>query len=285
MDRLTDFLQRFDLRARVLHNGTLTRSLRVEMSEGAGRLHLLRSGAVQLAGPGRRPCTVREPSILFFARPARHELLALGTASKGESRGGRPDVLSASVDFGAGDDNPLLEGLPLPLRLPLKDIPDMEALFHVLLEEAAKRRCGHAAVLDRLVEVLVVRLLRLAIERRLVDRGVVAGLADARLARALTAVHAAPQIEWSLARMAERAGMSRSRFAAHFTEVMGVPAAEYLKRWRVGLAKRMLREGRPVKQVALDVGYGSSAAFGRAFGQVEGATPTAWVQAVRGGAS
>jgi AraC-like DNA-binding protein len=83
--------------------------------------------------------------------------------------------------------------------------------------------------------------------------------------------------------MAARAGMSRSRFAEHFSAVMGVPAAEYLKRWRVGLAKRMLRDGRPVKQVALDVGYGSSAAFGRAFGQIEGATPTGWLQGVREG--
>lgn len=277
MDRLTDFLQRFDLRAQVLHNGALTRALRVEPSEGAGRLHLLRSGSVQVAGPGRKLCTVSEPSVIFFARPARHELRAV----EGGAKVGKPDLLSAAVDFGAGDENPLLQGLPLPLRLPLKDIPDMQALFSVLLEEAAGRRCGHAAVLDRLVEVLVVRLMRLAIERKLVDRGVMAGLADARLARALTAVHAAPQVEWTLEGMAAKAGMSRSRFAAYFTEVMGVPAAEYLKRWRVGLAKRMLREGRPVKQVALDVGYGSSASFGRAFGQIEGSTPTAWVQGVR----
>lgn len=291
MDRLTDFLQRFDLRAQVLHNGALVRPLRVEASEAAGRLHLLRSGSVQLAGPGRKLCTVSEPSIIFFARPVRHELRAVEGAAKGgarsglkgELKGGKPDLLSAAVDFGVGDENPLLQGLPLPLRLPLKDIPDMQALFSVLLEEAAGRRCGHAAVLDRLVEVLVVRLMRLAIERQLVDRGVMAGLADTRLARALTAVHAAPQIEWTLEGMADKAGMSRSRFAAHFTEVMGVPAAEYLKRWRVGLAKRMLREGRPVKQVALDVGYGSSASFGRAFGQIEGTTPTAWVIGVREG--
>ena len=275
MDRLTDFLQRFDLRARVLHNGALTRPLRVEASEGRGRLHLLRSGSVQLVGPGRRQCTVGEPSLIFLARSARHELRGL--------EGNRPDLLSAAVDFGAGDENPLLQGLALPLRLPLHDIPDMAALFSVLLDEAAGRRCGHAAVLDRLVEVLVVRLLRLAIERRLMDRGVMAGLSDPRLARALTALHAEPQVGWTLERMAARAGMSRSRFAEHFSALMGVPAAEYLKRWRVGLAKRMLREGRPVKQVALEVGYGSSASFGRAFGQIEGATPTVWLQSVREG--
>lgn len=272
MDRLTDFLQRFDLRAQVLHNGPLTRALRVEASEGAGRLHLLRSGTLQASWAGRQACQITEPSVLFFAHPVRHELCAQDTQGA--------DLLSASIEFGKGDENPLLQGLALPLRLSLSDIPDMEPLFSVLLEEAVGRRCGHAAVLDRLVEVLVVKLLRLAMERKLVDRGVVAGLSDARLARALTAVHAAPQITWTLDTMAQQAGMSRSRFAAHFSAVMGVPAAEYLKRWRVGLAKRMLRNGHPIKQVALDVGYGSSATFGRAFGQIEGSTPSAWLQGV-----
>lgn len=270
MDRLTDFLQRFELRARVLHNGPLTRALRVEASEGHGCLHLLRSGSLQLLGPGRRQCTLGQPSIAFLARPTRHELRT--------SEGSRADLLSAAVDFGAGDENPLLQGMALPLRLPLSDIPDMAALFNVLLDEAAGRRCGHAAVLDRLVEVLVVKLLRLAIERRLMDRGVMAGLSDPRLARVLTALHAAPQTDWTLEGMAARAGMSRSRFAEHFRAVMGVPAAEYLKRWRIGLAKRMLREGQPVKQVALEVGYGSSASFGRAFSQIEGAMPTVWLR-------
>ncbi len=273
MDRLTDFIQRFDLRAQVLHNGALRRPLRVEASEGAGRLHLLRSGALQLTGPGRRSCHVHEPTVLFYARAARHELRP--------QEGAAVDLLSASFEFGAGDENPLLQDLPLPLRLPLSGIPGMDPLFGVLMQEALDRRCGHAAVLDRLMEVLVVKLLRLAIERKLVDTGVVAGLSDPRLARVLTAVHAAPEAAWTLEQMAARAGMSRSRFAAHFSAVMGLPAAEYLKRWRVGLAKRMLREGRPIKQVALDVGYGSSASFGRAFAQIEGSTPTLWLQGTR----
>lgn len=273
MDRLSDFLQRFELRAALLHNGVLTRPLHAEASEGTGRLYLLRRGTVELTRPGGRACVLREPTLVFYARSQRHVLRSVGE--------GRADVLGAAVEFGAGDENPLLQGLDLPFCLPLAGMPGVTALIDLLFEEAASRRCGQAAVLERLSEVLVVRLLRLAMERKLMDRGVMAGLSDPRLARALTAVHAAPESGWTLERMAARAGMSRSRFAAHFNAVMGVPAAEYLKRWRVGLAKRLLREGRPVKQVALEVGYGSSASFGRAFGQVEGATPTAWLQGAR----
>jgi AraC-like DNA-binding protein len=233
VDRLTDFLQRFELRAMLLHNGALVRPLQAETSEGTGRLYLLRRGTVELAGPGRRACVLREPSLIFYARPQRHVLRSAGE--------GRPELLGAAIEFGAGDENPLLQGLDLPLCLPLASMPGVTALIDLLFVEAASRRCGQAAVLERLSEVLVVRLLRLAMERKLMDRGVMAGLSDPRLAR----------------------------------------AAEYLKRWRVGLAKRLLREGRPVKQVALEVGYGSSASFGRAFGQVEGATPTAWLQGAR----
>lgn len=273
MDRLTDFLERFELRATLLHNGVLAHPLQAEASEGAGRLYLLRHGAVELAGPGRRNCLLREPTLVFYACPQRHTLRPMGEA--------RAHLLGALIEFGAGDENPLLQALDQPLCLPLADMHGVASLIDALFEEAAVRHCGQAAVLERLSEVLVVRLLRLAMERKLMDRGVMAGLSDLRLARALTAIHAAPQSGWTLARMAARAGMSRSRFAGHFTEVMGMPAAEYLKRWRVGLAKRLLRAGRPVKLVALEVGYGSSASFGRAFGQIEGATPTAWLQGAR----
>jgi AraC-like DNA-binding protein len=71
--------------------------------------------------------------------------------------------------------------------------------------------------------------------------------------------------------------MSRSRFAARFTQVVGLPAGEYLARWRVGLAKGLLRRGRPVKQVAIEVGYGSASAFARVFAQVVGQTPSGWL--------
>lgn len=274
MDRLTDFLQRFDLQARVVHNGPLGPRFRVEASEGTGRLHLVRAGSLLTGGDGEDPAEIAEPSLLFYPRATRHEL---------RTRAQRPaDCLSATVAFGVGDENPILKGLPRRLLLPLRDVPNLDPLVGLLMDESLERHCGYTAIVDRLVEVLVVKLLRLAIERKMMDRGVVAGLADVRLAKTLTALHAAPQTPWTLDLMAQEAGMSRSRFAAHFTTVMDVSGAEYLKQWRVGLAKRLLREGRPIKHVALEVGYGSSASFGRAFAQVEGITPSGWLQRQQG---
>jgi transcriptional regulator GlxA family with amidase domain len=106
---------------------------------------------------------------------------------------------------------------------------------------------------------------------------VVAGLADARLAKALNAMHAAPERPWTLQGLADLAGMSRARFAAHFGEVVGEPAIEYLAGWRLSVAQGLLTQGRQVKSIADEVGYGSPNALTRAFTQRLGQTPTEWL--------
>lgn len=158
----------------------------------------------------------------------------------------------------------------------LAQLPGLDLAQQLLFSEAQNSRCGHGAVVDRLTEVLVIQLLRHAIEHRLVSSGVMAGLADARLAKAMSALHAEPAQAWNLASMAELAGMSRARFAAHFKRTVGVPPGDYVTGWRLGLARTLLRKGLPVKQVAADVGYTSPGAFGRVFLQRVGATPTHW---------
>ena len=79
--------------------------------------------------------------------------------------------------------------------------------------------------------------------------------------------------------MAEVAGMSRSVFAASFREAMGTTPGQYLQGWRVGLAQQALRQGRPLKRIADEVGYGSEAALSRAFKAHSGVSPRAWRQA------
>ena len=123
---------------------------------------------------------------------------------------------------------------------------------------------------------MCIRDRRHAIEQRLVDGGLLAGLSDARLVKTLNRLHARPEGRWTLHAMASAAGMSRARFAAHFTQVVGTSPGEYLTSWRLGLARSLMRKGLSVKEVADRVGYGSASAFGRAFAQRTGATPRAW---------
>ncbi len=273
IDRLTGLLHRFGLRARVLHGGALRGALQLERRTGFSHLHVLRRGAIELTDGAGRVHHLSEASAVFFPGAVSHRIVA--------SEDG-VEVMCAAIDFGSGDENPLLGSLPPMMCVPLTELASMDATLGVLFAEARARRCGHSTVSDRLTEVLFVQLMRYAIERRLVEGGVVAGLADMRLARALTAMHDDPARSWSLASLAATAGMSRSRFAARFAEVVGVPAMEYLTRWRIGVAQGLLRQGRASKVVAQEVGYGRSSTFGRAFAHVVGATPTAWLRSMDG---
>lgn len=268
-DRLSALLQRFELRSQLVAGGVLRHEL--VLAGGAGHLHLLGRGTLRLTGPQRQRRLIRQPSLLLLPRPGPHRLAAV-------SREGA-ELVSAEIRFGAGDENPLLAALPVLLCVPLARLPELGPAQQLLFTEALARRCGHSAVVERLVEVLVIQLLRQAMAERLVDAGVMAGLSDARLARALSAVHAEPDRGWTLEAMASVAGMSRARFAAHFARTVGVPPGDYLTGWRLGLARRLLRRGLAVKQVAAEVGYASPGAFGRIFLQRVGTTPREWQRA------
>jgi len=267
-DRLSALLQRFELHARVFYSGALCGIADFDSGTGVGHLHLLRRGTLGVIDTLGRHSVVNEPSVLFFPRAGAHRL------DGGEREGA--DVVCASIDFGVGDENPLLRGLPALLSVPLAQLPGLDLAQQLLFSEAQASRCGHGAVVDRLTEVLVIQLLRHAMAHQLVDGGVMAGLADPRLAKAISALHADPARAWTLDAMAGLAGMSRARFAAHFTRTVGVPPGDYLTGWRLGLARTLLRKGLAVKQVAAEVGYASPGAFGRVFLQRLGTTPTQW---------
>jgi transcriptional regulator GlxA family with amidase domain len=102
---------------------------------------------------------------------------------------------------------------------------------------------------------------------------VLAGLADPRLAKALTAMHEVPKKSWTLDDLAGVAGMSRTRFAEHFRTRVGQTPIDYLTVWRMTVAGQLLARGKPVKSVALQVGYQSAAAFSRVFSRVTGQAP------------
>jgi AraC-like DNA-binding protein len=256
-DRLAPLLERFRLSASVFHAGALCGLATFDDAEGVGHLHLVERGEAFMAlRAGTAPEALPAPALVLFARPTRHRLQV-------------PDdreatLLCASVRFGSGGD-PLSQALPSPLVLALDRAPSLHALARLLFDEAFSAHCGRQQALDRLAELLVIHLLRHVLDEGLVERGAFSGLADAKLSKALVAFHDAPAHAWTLARLAECAGMSRARFAARFLDVVGQTPGDYLTGYRLALADAELRRGRPVKQVALDVGYGSASALARAF--------------------
>ncbi len=80
-------------------------------------------------------------------------------------------------------------------------------------------------------------------------------------------------VPWKLENLADIAGMSRTRFAEHFRKLVGRTPIEYLTVWRMTIARQLLGKGKPVKSVAVQVGYDSAAAFSRVFRRVTGQPP------------
>lgn len=270
MDRLSLLLQRFSLSAGVFYSGQICGIHDFERDTQRGHLHLVKRGPVSLIGGRGGTLTIQEPSLLFMPRPDAHRLVA-------NDRDGA-DVVCASIQFGGGGRNPITDSLPSLVIVPLTELPGTQALLELLYEEALGELCGRQAALDRLCELLMIRLLRFCLDHGLANGGALAGLADPRLAKALTAMFHDPTHPWELSEMAGRAGMSRARFAVHFREVMGNTPADFLASWRITLAQSLLRSGRPLKHVAQEVGYGSASALTRAFVRKIGQPPSRWMR-------
>ena len=222
MDRLAPFFETFSLTARMFYSGLLCGSTG-DQSERAGYLHVLRKGRLTITRPDARQIVVDTPSILFFPRPRLHRLH--GPVQDGA------ELVCATIEFGNGMLNPLIASLPEPLVLPLDALPELSPTLQLLFSEAFAEAPGHQAALDRLFEYLFVLLIRSAMNARLIDGGILIGLSDSRLSRAIEAMHQHPETSWSLEQLAQFAGMFRARFALHFRQVVGTTPFDYLTNW------------------------------------------------------
>jgi AraC-like DNA-binding protein len=276
LDRLSSLIERFQVSARLFHTGTLCGVTSFDAQPGRGFLHVLRRGSMVLthhhgAGVAQR-LEVNQPTLLFYPQPLAHQFV--NAPQEGS------DFTCASVHFEGGASHPLALALPALIVLPLAQVPGLAGVLDLLFQEADQVRCGHRLMADRLFEVVLLQLLRWLLdhgEQGGVAMGLVSGLADPRLARALTAMHEQPQRAWSLETLAQQAAMSRSAFANRFKQVVGVPPADYLTDWRMTLAKKQLRLGRAVKLMAPELGYANASALSRVFAQRTGLSPREWL--------
>ncbi|HWA57272.1 MAG TPA: AraC family transcriptional regulator, partial [Gemmatimonadales bacterium] len=137
---------------------------------------------------------------------------------------------------------------------------------------------GAEGLLTRLAEVMFIQVIRQYLEG-LPEGGTgwLAGLRDPLVGEALARLHARPAHPWTLAELATEVAGSRSKLVERFTEMVGQPPMQYLAQWRMQLAATQLsRSDAKVAAVAAEVGYGSEAAFSRAFKKATGVSPGAW---------
>lgn len=150
-------------------------------------------------------------------------------------------------------------------------------------EELQRWQQGNAAILARLADILLVYCLRHVMEADgEVGTGILAGLADPALARALAVMHRRPDKAWTLETLAREAGMSRALFAERFRQRIGQTAMEYLTGLRMQRARQlMLSSDRPLASIAAQLGYQSESAFNRAFRRMHGESPGAFRRRMR----
>jgi AraC-like DNA-binding protein len=182
--------------------------------------------------------------------------------------------------------NPLLATLPRVLHVQQKTAEDgalLEQLIRVAVVESGARRAGGETVLARLSELLFIEVVRSYCATLPSEtKGWLAGLRDEVIGRTLSVLHDRPAEPWTLEDLAKEVGLSRSMLAERFHGYVGTPPMQYLARWRMQLAASLLSgTNQTLSQVADRVGYGSEAAFSRAFKRLVGVAPSGWRDGAR----
>jgi AraC-like DNA-binding protein len=199
--------------------------------------------------------------------------------------GGAPtSLVCGTVRFGHPAARNLMALLPriVVVEAPATPVPPpetewMQSTLRLIAAEASALRPGGEAVITRLSDILVIQAIRAWIARDPAGQtGWLGALQDPRIGRAMSLVHRHPARSWSVATLARETAMSRSAFAARFTELVGEPVMRYVTRWRMHVAVDMLQQDDvSVAELAVRLGYDSEAAFSRAFKRTVGMSPGA----------
>lgn len=201
------------------------------------------------------------------------EEMAQGVRSWGNSSTGETVLLTGVYLLEGEVTRGLLRALPrtMVLRAAELDTP----LIDLLGEEVVRDAPGQEAVLDRLLDLLLITLLRTWFAgSRSVAPGWYAAQGDAVVGPALRLMQHHLEHPWSVAELAERTGVSRASFAKRFTELVGEPPMAFLTEWRISLAADLLLEPEAtLASVARRVGYATPFALSAAFKRERGISP------------
>lgn len=292
-DTLSDILRLVRLRACVYFTRTMDKGWGMDIPASVNSpLHLVLEGNC-LLHIGGREIVLSAGDAVLLAHGERHTLLDSATAvsvpgpeliqklMQSPDPGPAADgarILCGHFEWDGTLDHPLFAELPDLIVVRNMLNRDGGVLFRTVIELIAAEQSGTApgaaAVADRMGEVLFVSLLRVWMMDQGARRGVLATMSDARLSRALNFIHRNHAEPVDLIQLAQVAGMSRTAFAVKFHSAMGMPPKSYLTEWRMLEARKLLtRTDIAMSDIAERVGYGSDAAFVRAFKRRFGETP------------
>jgi AraC-like DNA-binding protein len=239
----------------------LSEGQRVELT--AGDIVIFPHGDAHRLGNGLSDKPVDSPAMLAY----------LSDGLKVARFGGGGEITRFVCGYMACDprlSEIFLSGLPKILKVNVSGEPSgqwLENSIRFSVNQVSGGSAGSGIVLAKLSEVLLVETLRRYISALPPDQtGWMAGARDPVIGQALALLHKEPAHPWTIAELAKRTGLSRTRLAERFRHFLGESPMAYLAQWRLKLGAEILRstEG-SVAEVADAVGYGSEAAFNRAF--------------------
>lgn len=285
VDALSTILSRLRLSAGLFTEAAYCGAWAIDTSgERMATFHLVQSGDSWLQQPGGAPRRLRPGDFVMFPRDAKH-LITSGEAVPREVEVNQPtpnepelpmtELLCGYFEFRSQMVWPILDSLPDVLVIDLHQSPlaESRALLQLLTGEAKLDQPGRSAVIDLLVEVLLVHAIRLHIASG-ADAGLLQLLAEPKLGKALNQLHANPGAPWTVESLANVAGMSRASFSQKFKSALNETPMSYLGQWRMQIAiDTLTTTDQSVAQIAEDIGYGSEAAFRHAFKNIVGQTP------------
>jgi AraC-like DNA-binding protein len=244
-------------------------------------------GVAIVRGPG--PYTVADdpataPQVVIHpgqrcTTPDGREIYAdmdLGVRTWGNDPAGDNVLLTGTYQLDGEVGRRLLDALPPVVAL--DDATWHSPLVPLLATEVTRDEPGQAAVLDRMLDLLLIQALRAWFARP--DAGAPGwyrAQADPVVGHALRLIHHSPERAWTVASLARAVGVSRAAFARRFQQLVGEPPMSFLTGWRLALAADLLRgSDATLAQIAGQVGYASPFALSGAFKRERGMSPAAY---------
>jgi len=220
-------------------------------------------GSAVLTVDGRPPLSLTPGAVAIIVGPFPYEL---SDSADGVLVTGAYDVHSGVCDR-------VLKGLP-PVLL-VESGAEVGSVVAMLSHELDGGRAGRTALLDRLLDLVLLTALREWLDRP--DSGAppwYSAQKDPAVGAALALIHAEPARRWTVEELARAAAMSRAAFSRRFRDLVGEPPMAYLTCWRLCLAADLLRQtDDTLATVARKVGYANAFALSAAFTRFYGVRP------------
>ena len=303
LDLLSDILTNLSMRGTIYFRTSFTKpwGVAVPQYESVARFHFAHRGSCLVRVEGiEEPVDLAQGDLVIIPHGAPHDLYCGHDPSRtimpldtilevsgftgsgvlvygGDEPQSETQLICGHFSFEPGMRHILMERLPPVIHL--KNYGEnagrwMEATLRMIGEESGGQRMGGDLIALKMSETIFAQAVRTFIESSDAPEWGLGAFADKNLSRALDAFHKAPADSWTVETLAQVAGMSRTSFAVHFQKALKMTPMDYVTKWRMEIAKKVLiTSGSTLSDAAESAGYASDSAFARSFKKETGASP------------